>query len=273
MEEGKMLPALPGADDLFQEQEGCSAKVCPQLVQWECERWCRVTFRSFFPGAVLGQARGRLRAGVRGQRRRCLGAVRSRCRGRRRCLGALRSRCLGAVLLVPPRPSLPPSLLPSLFPARQSLSPSLLPSSSRRGAAAAGPGREGSEPPGGCGWGAPVLAGHSRGFAGKALRTSPANGPECSCAPRAPGTLMWGALYKRLWPKAEGFLTGTRSHWNGNGLRMKEGRVSMVETLFCSDCSRTLGSIYRCPSRNLDYERDLFCFSIGSMDRLYLLRG
>lgn len=41
---------------------------------------------------------------------------------------------------------------------------------------------------------------------------------------------------------------------------------SILDTLYCKGCSVSLGYVYRCTPKNLDYKRDLFCLSVEALE-------
>nr|BAB29147.1 unnamed protein product [Mus musculus] len=40
----------------------------------------------------------------------------------------------------------------------------------------------------------------------------------------------------------------------------------ILEALYCTGCSLSLGYVYRCTPKNLDYKRDLFCLSVETVE-------
>uniref|UniRef100_A0A8C6RJ13 Protein Mis18-alpha n=1 Tax=Nannospalax galili TaxID=1026970 RepID=A0A8C6RJ13_NANGA len=48
--------------------------------------------------------------------------------------------------------------------------------------------------------------------------------------------------------------------------KRKDENGCVLETLHCAGCSLSLGCVYRCTPKNLDYKRDLFCLSVEAIE-------
>ncbi|XP_073928911.1 protein Mis18-alpha isoform X2 [Castor canadensis] len=48
--------------------------------------------------------------------------------------------------------------------------------------------------------------------------------------------------------------------------KCKDENGCILETLCCMGCSLTLGYVYKCTPKNLDYKRDLFCLSVEAIE-------
>ncbi|ERE76715.1 protein Mis18-alpha-like protein [Cricetulus griseus] len=49
--------------------------------------------------------------------------------------------------------------------------------------------------------------------------------------------------------------------------KCKDEDGCILETLSCTGCSLSLGYVYKCTPKNLDYKRDLFCLSVEAIER------
>ena len=49
--------------------------------------------------------------------------------------------------------------------------------------------------------------------------------------------------------------------------KRKHDNCCILQTLYCTGCSLSLGYLYRCTPKDLDYKRDMFCLSVEAIER------
>ncbi|KAJ1070910.1 hypothetical protein K5549_003889 [Capra hircus] len=52
--------------------------------------------------------------------------------------------------------------------------------------------------------------------------------------------------------------------------KRKHDNCCILQTLYCTGCSLSLGYLYRCTPKDLDYKRDMFCLSVEAIESYVL---